>query len=86
MEDEKIPYSWVGQDIDLISLDANPGTHTEIDRGVVIYDLGVRHITSLKLTSVTDHGIVVESVSRQADDTQVFYPWGSVLRILLSRY
>jgi hypothetical protein len=85
VEDEKIPYSWVGQRIDLVTLDANPGTHTEIEGEAIVYDLGVRHISGLRLTSVTEQGIVVESTFLQADSMRVFHPWGSVLRIFLSR-
>jgi hypothetical protein len=84
VQEEKIPYSWVGQRIDLVALDANPGTHTEIEGGVIIYDLGVIHIPDMLLTSVTEQGIVVKSNPRQADGTRFFHPWGSVLRIFLS--
>ena len=84
VEDEKIPYNWVGQHIDIIALDANPGIHTEIEGGGVVYDLGVRHIPGLLLTSVTEHGIVVEPALRQPEGTRFFRPWGSVLSISLS--
>jgi len=84
VEDEKIPYSWVGQHIDLIALDANPGVHTEIEGGAVVYDLGVRYIPGLLLTSVTEHGIVVEPALRQLEGSRFFRPWGSVLSISLS--
>jgi hypothetical protein len=84
VEDEKIPYNWVGQRIDLVALDANPGIHTEIEGGAVVYDLGVRHIPGLVLTSVTERGIVVEPVFRQPEGTRFFRPWGSVLSMSLS--
>ncbi len=84
MEDEKIPHGWVGQRIDLIALDANPGIHTEIEGGAVVYDLGVRHIPKVVLTSVNERGIVVESASRQPGGTRFFRPWGSVLSLSLS--
>ncbi len=84
MEDEKIPHGWVGQRIDLIALDANPGIHTEIEGGAVVYDLGVRHIPGLLLTAVNERGIVVEPTSGQHGDTRFFRPWGSVLRLSLS--
>ena len=85
VEEEKIPYSWVGQRIDLVALDANPGIHTEIEGGAVVYDLGVRHMPGLRLTSVSEQGIVVESTSSQTDGARLFHPGGPVLRIFLSR-
>ena len=84
VEDEKIPYNWVGQRIDLTALDANLGVHTEIEGGAIVYDLGVRHIPGLLLTSVTERGIVVEPALRQPEGTRFFRPWGSVLSISLS--
>jgi hypothetical protein len=84
VENEKIPNSWVGQRIDLVTLDANPGIHTEIEGGGVVYDLGVRHMHGLVLTSVTEQGIVVEPASRQPDGARFFRPWASVLSISLS--
>jgi hypothetical protein len=84
VEDEKIPYSWIGQRIDLIALDANPGVHTEIEGGAIVYDLGVRYIPGLLLTSVTERGIVIEPALRQPEGPRFFRPWGSVLSISLS--
>jgi hypothetical protein len=84
VEGEKIPHSWVGQRIDLVALDANPGIHTEIEGGAVVYDLGVRHIPGVVLRSVTERGIVVEPASRQPQRTRFFRPWGSVLSMSLS--
>src|SRR5215203_5212122 len=84
VEGEKIPDSWGGERIDLSALDANDGVPTEIEGGAIVYDLGVRHIPGLLLTSVTERGIVVEPALRQPEGTRFFRPWGSVLSISLS--
>jgi hypothetical protein len=84
VEDEHIPHSWVGQRIDLVTLDANPGIHTEVEGGAVVYDLGVRHIPGVVLRAATERGIVVEPAFRQPEGTRFFRPWSSVLSMALS--